>query len=61
MLVAYVSHDEVIIVTDTHERVMLQEYFLPTGDRDLEDYDRQEDEHKYDVMVVTASMRSRFE
>ena len=61
MLVAYVSHDEVLVVTDADERLMLKEYFLPTGDRDLEDYDRLEDEHKYDVMVVNAGMRARFE
>ena len=61
MLVAYVSHDEVLVVTDADERLMLKEYFLPTGDRDLEDYDRLEDESKYDVMVVTAGMRARFE
>ena len=61
MLVAYVSHDEVLVVPDADERLMLKEYFLPTGDRDLEDYDRLEDDAKYYVMVVTAGMRARFE
>ena len=65
MLVAYVSHDEVLVVTAEDEHLLLKDYFLPperkAGGRDLEDYDRIEHGHEYDVIVITAGMRAQFE
>lgn len=61
MLVTYTCSDEVLIVSDADERLMLKEYFLPTGDRDLDEYDRTEDRFDEKVVVVSAGMRARFE
>lgn len=61
MLVTYTCSDEVLVVTDANEREMLEEYFLPRGDRDLDEYDRAEDRFAEKVVVVDTRMKARFE
>lgn len=41
MLVKYESYDEVLVTTIEGEAKLIKEYFVE-GDRDLEDYDREE-------------------
>ena len=41
MFVTFTTRDEVIVTTLTQESLMLKEYFGP-GNRDIEDYDREE-------------------
>ena len=61
MLVTYTCSEEVLVVTDANEREMLDQYFQPNGDRDLDEYDRTEDRFDEKVVVVSAGMRARFE
>lgn len=53
-LIVYSSANESIICTDGTESECLRKYFSP-GDRDLDDYDREEPRNN--IVVVASSLR----